>query len=140
MNANGRRTPEEVFEDHLRLRLEGKLEEDLRRNYSEDVLLLTVNSTARGHDAIRMSAERLNQQLPNARFNIAAKKVIGRYALLVWSAKSARFDAVEGADSFVIEKGKIVFQSIHYGLTTGGTHDNGVTHRAPHLECGVAQS
>jgi hypothetical protein len=140
MNAIGHRTPEEVFDDHLRLRLEGKLEEDLRRNYSDDVLLLTVNSNARGHDAIRMSAERLGQQLPNAQFNIAAKQLNGRFALLVWSAKSARFDAVEGADSFVIEKGKIVFQSIHYGLTTGVNHDSGVTYRAPLLECAVAQS
>lgn len=55
MNNGGHRTPKEVFEDHVRLRLEGKLEEDLRRNYSEEVLLLTVNSKAVGHDAIRMS-------------------------------------------------------------------------------------
>ena len=128
MNASRHRTPEEVFEDHLRLRLEGKLEEDLRRNYSEDVLLLTVNSNARGHDAIRMSAARLRQQLPQARFNIATRQVNGPYALLIWSAKSARLDAVEGADSFVIENGKIVFQSIHYGLTRdAGDHDVGVT-------------
>ncbi len=128
MNDSGHRTPEEVFEDHLRLRLEGKLEEDLSRNYSEEVHLLTVNSNARGHNAIRMSAERLGRQLPEARFHIAAKQVNGRYAFLVWSAKSARFDAVEGADSFVIENGKIIFQSIHYGLTQrGGRFGGGVT-------------
>ena len=116
MNTGAKRTPEQIFEDHLMLRLEGKLEEDLRRNYSVDVLLLTVNSNARGHDAIRMSAERLSRQLPEAEFSIAAKQVDGPYALLIWSAKSTRFDAVEGADSFVIVNGKIVFQSIHYGL------------------------
>lgn len=132
MNASGNRTPEEVFEDHLRLRLEGKLEEDLRRNYSEEVLLLTVNSNARGHDAIRMSAERLSRQLPQAEFNIAASQVNGPYALLIWSAQSARFDAVEGADSFVIENGKIVFQSIHYGLRKGDRdQDDSVTEGAP---------
>lgn len=118
MNASGHRTTEEVFEDHLRLRLQGKLQEDLRRNYSDDVLLLTVNSNARGHDAIRMSAARLEKQLPDAQFNIAARQVNGPFALLIWSATSARFDAVEGADSFVIVDGKIVFQSIHYGLRT----------------------
>ncbi|MGX9115796.1 hypothetical protein ACWTU6_03745 [Mesorhizobium sp. BHbsci] len=48
--------------------------------------------------------------MPEARFHVAAKQVSGRYALLVWSAKSTRFDAVERADSFVIENGKIVFQ------------------------------
>lgn len=121
MNASGHRSPEEVFEDHLRLRLEGNLAEDLRRNYAEDVVLLTVNSNARGHDAIRMSAERLNQQLPDAEFNIVAKQVNGPYTLLIWSAKSAHLDAVEGADSFVIREGKIVFQSIHYVCASLGT-------------------
>ena len=32
------RSAEEVFEDHLRLRVAGSLEEDLRRNYAEDVV------------------------------------------------------------------------------------------------------
>ena len=127
MTASGHRSPEEVFEDHLRLRLEGNLTEDLRRNYAEDVVLLTVNSNARGHDAIRMSAQRLNQQLPDAEFTIVAKQVNGPFALLIWSASSARFNAIEGADSFVIKDGKIVFQSIHYGLRQHGHHGDGVT-------------
>ncbi len=41
----------------------GKLEEDLRHNYADDVVLLTENSNARGHDAIRISTERLRNQL-----------------------------------------------------------------------------
>ena len=127
MTASGHRSPEEVFEDHLRLRLEGNLAEDLRRNYAQDVVLLTVNSNARGHDAIRMSADRLNQQLPDAEFTIVAKQVNGPFALLIWSASSARFDAIEGADSFVIKDGKIILQSIHYGLLHGGHNDEGVT-------------
>lgn len=66
--------------------------------------------------------------MPQARFYIAAKQVNGPYALLVWSAKSESLDAVEGADSFVIENGKIVFQSIHYGLRqSGGRFGDGVT-------------
>ncbi len=127
MNISRQRTTEEVFEDHLRLRLAGNLDEDLRRNYSEDVILLTVNSNARGHDALRMSARRLSRQLPDAQFKIAAKQVAGPYALLIWSARSSRFDAVEGADSFVIENGKIVFQSIHYGLALNRGDRHGVT-------------
>lgn len=35
---------EGVFEDHLRLRAAGDIEEDLRRNYAVDVVLLTANS------------------------------------------------------------------------------------------------
>lgn len=116
MDSNQPRSAEEVFEDHLELRRKGDLEEDLRRNYAPDVVLLTVNSNATGHDALRMSAKRLEEQLPDAEFEYDAKQVNGSYALLIWSATSPRFDAVEGADSFVIENGKIVLQTIHYGL------------------------
>lgn len=38
------RSAEEVFEDHLRLRAAGDIEEDLRANYAVDVVLLTANS------------------------------------------------------------------------------------------------
>ncbi len=110
------RSPEEVFEDHLRLRVAGKVEEDLRRNYAEDVVLLTINSNVRGHDAIRMSARRLRDQLPDGRFEFLSKQVNGPYALLIWQGQSSRFNAMEGADSFVIRDGKIQFQSIHYRL------------------------
>ena len=69
-----------------------------------------------GREALRVSAARLKEQLPDAEFNYRVKQVKGAYALLIWSATSPRFDAFEGADSFVIRDGKIVFQSIHYGL------------------------
>lgn len=110
------RRAEEVFEDHLRLRLEGRLEEDITRNYARDVVLLTSNSNACGHDAIRISARRLAEQLPQAKFEIIEKQLNGRFALLIWRASSDHHDAVDGADSFVIEDGLIQLQTIHYRL------------------------
>ena len=109
-------TPREIFEDHLRLRVEGDLEEDLRRNYSKDVVLLTSNSDFVGHDGIRVSAARLDEQLPDASFTFLSKRVHGPYAFLIWEGRSSHLDATSGADSFVIENDKIVFQSIHYAL------------------------
>lgn len=111
------RTTLEVFEDHLACRLEGRLEEDLRRNYAPDVVLLTSNSNRQGHDAIRTSAARLREQLPEGTFTFLSKQVRGDYALLLWRSQSARFEAIDGADSFHIREGKIVFQSIQYKLT-----------------------
>jgi hypothetical protein len=110
------RTPTEVFEDHLRLRMSGDLEEDLRRNYAEDVVLLTVNSNERGHAAIRTSSRRLRDQLPDSEFEFLARQVSGPYALLIWRGRSSESVAVDGADSFVIEGGKIRMQTIHYRL------------------------
>lgn len=110
------RSTREVFEDHLKLRVDGDLETDLQRNYSDDVILLTENSNAKGHDAIRMSARRLAEQLPNGSFDFLSKQVNGPYALLIWCANSDRFDVTGGADSFLIEDGKIKLQTIHYQL------------------------
>lgn len=81
-------TAREVFEDHLRLRVEGELEEDLRRNYSKDMVLLTSNSELVGHDAIRASAARLDEQLPDASFTFLSKRVHGPYAFLIWEGRS----------------------------------------------------
>ena len=111
------RSTSDVLEDHLRLRVEGDLETDLQRNYSESVVLLTVNSNAEGHDAMRMSAHRLAEQLPNGRFEFLAKQVNGPYALLVWRATSDHLAAIDGADSFLISDGKIQMQTIHYQLS-----------------------
>ena len=110
------RSAAEVFEDHLRLRMAGDLETDLRRNYADEVVLLTVNSCFIGHDGMRRSAKKLADQLPDAKFEFIAKKVEQRFALVIWRAESSRFEAVEGSDSFVIEDGLIRLQTIHYGL------------------------
>lgn len=114
--VNMMRSTEDVFEDHLRLRLDGDIEEDLRRNYAPDVILLTCNSNETGHDAIRKSSLRLNDQMPEARFEFLSRQTRGQFALLIWRGTSPHFQAIDGADTFVIENGKIVFQSIHYRL------------------------
>lgn len=113
------RSTSEVFDSHLNLRIDGDLERDLVENYSEKVVLLTVNSNMSGHDAIRASAARLREQPPGAKFEFVAKQVNGPHALMIWRATSQRFDDVKGADSFVIKAGKIVSQSIHYRLVAG---------------------
>jgi hypothetical protein len=110
------RTTQEVFEDHLRLRVQWKLEEDLRRNYSPEVVLLCNFAVLRGRDAIRESARRLGLQLPEARIEYVTKQVADDYALLEWTADSERFMVKDGVDSFVIRNGSIVMQTIRYSL------------------------
>ncbi len=117
------RSPEEVFDDHLRLRSVADFETDLRRNYAEDILLFCEVGVLEGHDAIRASARRLGLQLPEARFEFTARWVAGEYAFLVWRAESDRFSVEDGADSFVIRDGRIVMQTIFYRLTRGSFED-----------------
>ncbi|MGB3643549.1 MAG: nuclear transport factor 2 family protein [Mesorhizobium sp.] len=116
--AHQPRPTRQVFEDHLEKRRRGLLEEDLAANYAEDVVLLTVNSNGVGHDAIRHSAARLDDQMPTPKFEFVAQQVNGRFALLIWRGYSSREGAIDGADTFVIENGLIRLQTIHYRLVS----------------------
>lgn len=114
------RDTRQVFRDHLRLRVAGDLETDLRRNYAPDVVLLTANSNARGHAAMRVSARRLQRQMPDPCFRFLVQQVRGLFALLIWRGCSRHLDAVDGVDSFVIAGGLIRMQTIHYRLLRHG--------------------
>lgn len=111
------RSVEAIIDDHLRLRREGRLEEDLECNYAPDAVLLTVNSNCSGRDAIRTSAHRLANQIPEGKYEYLARKIHRWFALLIWRGQSFRNDIIDGADSFVVEDERIAFQSIHYRLT-----------------------
>jgi hypothetical protein len=111
-----RRTTTEVFEEHLRLRLGEKLDDDLQRNDADDVVGLCEYGAFRGRDAIRESARRLAQQLPHATFVFRARQVAGEYALLLWRATSDTHTVCDGADSSVIRDGRIILQTIFYRL------------------------
>lgn len=58
------RTAREVIEDHLNLSKNGTIDEDLQRNYAEDVLLLTTYGIYRGHDGLRTLKKILDRELP----------------------------------------------------------------------------
>ena len=114
--AGADRSAGEVFRNHLALRLAGCTDEDISRNYAEDVVLLCFDGAYRGRDAVRRSARRLAEQLPNVRFELLSEVVEGPYALLLWRAQADGCDALDGADSFVIRDGRIVMQSVYYRL------------------------
>jgi hypothetical protein len=109
------RSAREVFDSHLRLRQEGKLEEDLARNYAASVVQLTAYSgVRRGHDGVRAGAQELRIQLPEVRFQYVLCEVEGHVAFLVWDAESTAGRVAGGADTFLIRSGKIVLQTIQY--------------------------
>lgn len=110
------RTTYEVFTDHLHLREEGQIAEDIARNYAEDAVLLTGYGIFSGHDGIRASAELLDQQLQGARYMYRSRLVHGKIAFLEWEAGGHRMYVSNGADSYFIENGLIHVQTIHYTL------------------------
>jgi hypothetical protein len=108
------RSAAEVFEDHLRLAGEHRFEEDIERNVSPDIVILERRGIFRGREGARELARLLEQELPQAPYVYTNRLLEGRVAFLEWTAEAERTCVRDGADSFVIENGWIVAQTIHY--------------------------
>ena len=117
------RTGQEVLDDHLilteRFGVEETwqriVEEDIRRNVSEDMVILINRGTFRGHEGVRELARMLGEELPEQHaFEYTYRAVEGRMAYLEWAYEDANVRVRDGADSYLIEEGKIVAQTIHY--------------------------
>ena len=125
------RTAQEVLDDHLNLAedwgaqegaeriaeedLERAFEEDIRRNVSEDIVILINRGTFRGHEGVRQLARMLVEELPeHSTFEYTYKAVEGRMGFLEWAYEDEDVRVRDGADSYLIENGKIVAQTIHY--------------------------
>ncbi len=116
MDSLASRSTSEVFEDHLDLAQQGKFEEDIARNFSDDCIILTNRGAFRGHSGLHELAGLLQQEIPDAEYAYINKLVEGRFALLEWTADCGAIAVHDGADSFVIENGLVVAQTIHYTL------------------------
>src|SRR5919112_5650928 len=115
--------PQEVLHDPLNLAKHGGgeggfkrgLEEDIRRNVSEDIVILINWGTFHGHEGVRQLARMLGEELPEHRsFEYTYRAVEGRMAFLEGAYEDDKVMVRDGADSYLIENGKIVAQTIHY--------------------------
>ena len=131
MEDLSKRSAQEVLDDHLNLAenyhlnfaenrgaagdTERILEEELRRNVSEDIVILINRGTFRGYEGVRQLAQMLGEELPEHRsFEYTYTAVEGRMAFLEWAYEDASARVRDGADSYLIEDGKILAQTIHY--------------------------
>lgn len=108
------RSTQEVVDSHLQLRKDGALEEDITNNYADDVILLTGTGMFTGHDGVRKSASELDRYLGESDFQYQNVLCEREYGFLEWTATNKDKQVRDGADSFVVRDGKIIFQSIHY--------------------------
>jgi hypothetical protein len=122
MDDLSRRSAREVLDDHLNIAnewvdvpLEEVLSEDLRRNVSESIVILINRGTFRGYDGVRELAQLLSEELPeHAAFQYTYVAAEGPVGLLEWTYEDSTVRVRDGVDSYVIENGKIVAQTIHY--------------------------
>ena len=116
MDELANRTAQQVLDDHLSLAQARKIDEDLERNYAEDCVVLTVRGQYRGHAGLRELADLLGKEVRDAEYKYVLKLVEDRFGYLEWTADDGNVAIHDGADSYVIENGKIVMQTIHYTL------------------------
>jgi SnoaL-like domain len=124
MDDLSRRSAREVLDDHLNianqwvdLPLEQILEEELRRNVSEDIVVLINRGTFHGYEGVRELAQMLSEELPeHAAFDYTYVAAEGPVGLLEWTYEDSTVRVRDGVDSYLIENGKIVAQTIHYTL------------------------
>lgn len=111
-----KRSPREVFEDHLALAQKGELEKDLERNYSPDSVLLTNYGVFHGREGMKEAAKLLQEQLPGGNYNYEIKLCHDEICFLQWTGKSDISVIQDGADSYHIKNGKIMVQTIYYSV------------------------
>jgi hypothetical protein len=112
------RGAQQVFNDHLDLAQQGRVEEDITRNVSESCVVLTNRGTFRGCEGVRQLAGMLQREIPDAEYRYSNRLVNSRFAFLEWTADCGAVAVYDGADSFIIENGKIVAQITHHSLHT----------------------
>jgi hypothetical protein len=113
------RSAREVLCDHLRLRRLGKVDMDLARNVSPNLVLLTKWGYFWGHGGLRSCSRKLSSEFPDACFTYKELLVKGDFGFLEWSAESSIASTRDGADSYLVRDGFIVAQSIHYTIHGG---------------------
>lgn len=109
-----RRSAREVLDDHLALAAAGDWRGDLERNFADDIVVLTGFGVFEGVDQLRVLAELLGAQVPEARYEYTTVVVRGEVGFLEWRAEGRGARVTDGADSYVIRDGRIVAQTIHY--------------------------
>ncbi len=120
-DALRQRSPEEVFDDHLLLAAEHRFAEDIERNVAPHCVILERRGIFHGRDGARELARLLEEELPAAPYVYTNRLVADRFAFLEWTADAAHTRVRDGADSFVIEDGWIVAQTIHYTVEDTST-------------------
>lgn len=116
-----KRTTEEVFMDHLQMRKEGRLEDDLKRNYHKDVVIVSNYGTFYGWEGVRQSASILGKLVPSRKYNMDALTFAGEMGFEGWTVHDNKVHVHDGIDAFIIRDGKIIVQTIWYSVTDSHT-------------------
>ena len=81
-------------------------------------MLLTTYGRFDGHAGVKRAAELLASQVPSAVYTYTQRVVHEDIAFLEWTAAGTGAFVRDGADSFLIDDGRIKIMTIHYTVDT----------------------
>jgi limonene-1,2-epoxide hydrolase len=109
-------TTEEVFDHHFQALLKNDLKE-VMKDYTDESEIWTSEGVTRGLEDIAAFFSYVFTVLPKegTQMGVKQKIVKGNRSFIVWNADSPVISIPTGADTFIIEDGKIILQTV-------GTH------------------
>ena len=103
---------EEILNHHLSAFMETDVNE-IMKGYSENSELLTPRGPLKGLDAIRSFFEEVFKILPKGcTLGLTQTIIRDNLAYVVWSAESSFVSIPLGADTFIMENDKILYQNL----------------------------
>ena len=112
------RTMEEILDHHNQAVLSNNYEEMIA-DYTDDAVLITLNGTFTGKDAIGRALQQLIQAMPNMRGVDSPTNVLiieGNTLLLRWSAESNTGKISGAVDTIVLKEDKIWRQTTSFEI------------------------
>ena len=103
-------TPREVFDHHSIAFGAGDIDE-IVADYTEKSIVVRPGKVARGLAEIRAGFEEICANFEGMEGKAESVTVEGPVVLLEWTARSSSGRVAHGNDSFIIEDGKILYQS-----------------------------
>jgi len=120
------RSPEETIREHLALLQTGKLDEAMC-DYAEDAVVVLPNTPISGLDNIRAGLTNIGALLGPTVPTVTTLTPSGSVVLITFFAFGTPCTIPDGSDTYVVEKGHIVTQTVHDTF-----------HSAPNAVCPLA--
>lgn len=104
---------ESVLAHHLEMFGDGDLE-GLMEDYASDAVFISESGTLRGYEEIREMYEDLLPEFQGSsvEFTLEEQIVADDYAYIVWNAVTTENEYEFASDTFVVEDGEIVAQTL----------------------------
>jgi ketosteroid isomerase-like protein len=105
------RSTQKVFEDHAMALASGDMDK-LLADYAEDAIILTLDGSFVGKEAIRAFFEGTPASFPNLQITPVGLAIEGDTLVMYWSADSDTVSIPDGVDTFIIRDDKIQRQTV----------------------------